>query len=183
VKTSAPARALERFARLLKPVRRGGGLRLFAISFAALPAAGIVAAPLLLTAGVPLVAGLLYLSYSPICHQNPERSFTLLGHAWAVCHRCSGIYIGFLAGMFVPTGAASILLRHRRAATLAAVAVILADFVSGSGGIAANTPGSRFASGLVFGAVSAVLVYRGISEFLSSPAVPSAAHAFHGEIR
>lgn len=36
--------------------------------------------------------------FSPICHQNPERSFIFLGHPLGVCARCLGIYFGFLGG-------------------------------------------------------------------------------------
>ncbi|NQT25092.1 DUF2085 domain-containing protein [candidate division KSB1 bacterium] len=37
--------------------------------------------------------------YSFICHQNPDRSFHVLGHSMAVCARCTGIYFGALIGI------------------------------------------------------------------------------------
>ncbi len=47
------------------------------------------------------LAGFIFLFFSPICHQNPDRSFHLMGHPLAVCSRCSGIYIGFLLGVII----------------------------------------------------------------------------------
>ncbi|HSR69799.1 MAG TPA: DUF2085 domain-containing protein [Acidobacteriota bacterium] len=43
-------------------------------------------------------ASWIYLFFQRICHQMPERSFHLAGEPLAVCHRCLGIYAGFLAG-------------------------------------------------------------------------------------
>ncbi len=34
--------------------------------------------------------------YSPICHQQPERSYHLHGRQLTVCSRCLGVYAGFL---------------------------------------------------------------------------------------
>ncbi len=34
------------------------------------------------------------LLYAPICHQQTERSLSLLGETMAVCSRCSGLYFG-----------------------------------------------------------------------------------------
>jgi uncharacterized membrane protein len=39
-----------------------------------------------------------YVIFSPICHQNPARSFLFFGYPLGVCARCLGIYFGFLAG-------------------------------------------------------------------------------------
>mgnify|MGYP002624165783 CR=1 FL=1 len=35
------------------------------------------------------------------CHQNPERSFWLLGYPLGLCCRCLGVYIGCIAGFFI----------------------------------------------------------------------------------
>ena len=34
------------------------------------------------------------------CHQLPERSFFIHGYQFPVCARCTGIYIGYIAGIF-----------------------------------------------------------------------------------
>jgi len=60
--------------------------------------AATIAAPLLATSH-PTVAGVLYAIYDRVCHQIPERSFHLAGHPLAVCHRCSGLYLGGLLGL------------------------------------------------------------------------------------
>ena len=41
--------------------------------------------------------------YQGICHQDPARSFSWFGTQWAVCHRCSAIYISFalVAGLVI----------------------------------------------------------------------------------
>ncbi len=45
------------------------------------------------------VASSIYQFFSPLCHQLDSRSFSLFGHPLAVCARCTGIYLGFLAGL------------------------------------------------------------------------------------
>jgi len=54
----------------------------------------------LLVEKAPAVSFFLYLFYSPICHQLPERSFFVFGHQLPVCARCTGIYFGALLGSF-----------------------------------------------------------------------------------
>ncbi|MCP4654365.1 MAG: DUF2085 domain-containing protein [bacterium] len=41
----------------------------------------------------------LYAFFHPVCHQLPERSFHCFGQPLAVCHRCLGLYAGFLVGL------------------------------------------------------------------------------------
>ena len=65
---------------------------------AAIFTAGTVAVPLLETAGNS-AAGLLWLCYAPFCHQSPARSLTIGAGTQAVCARCSGLYLGGLAGL------------------------------------------------------------------------------------
>jgi len=43
-------------------------------------------------------SSLLYRFFDPICHQIDGRSFHLFGFPFAVCSRCSSIYLAFLAG-------------------------------------------------------------------------------------
>lgn len=58
----------------------------------------IVAAPLLAHLHHNISSGLIYFFFSKICHQMPDRSFSIFGKQLAVCSRCSGLYFGFLAG-------------------------------------------------------------------------------------
>ena len=55
-------------------------------------------APYLEHRGWREAAGVIYLVYSFLCHQQPNRSFTIFGQQMAICQRCVGIYTGFLAG-------------------------------------------------------------------------------------
>lgn len=57
-------------------------------------------APYGLARGWPAVV-FLYALFHPICHQIPERSFWLFGHPLAVCHRCTGLYVGFATGLLL----------------------------------------------------------------------------------
>ena len=75
-----------------------------AVWWAALPAAGFVAGTFL----APVLAGaghgwgaLWRLAYSPLCHQMPERSLALGNSTQAVCARCSGLYLGAVAGLLL----------------------------------------------------------------------------------
>jgi uncharacterized membrane protein len=62
--------------------------------------AGSFAAPLLEVAG--LAGGeWLRLVYAPLCHQNPERSLAVGAGHQSVCARCSGLYLGGVAGLLV----------------------------------------------------------------------------------
>ncbi len=47
------------------------------------------------------VSNPIYSFYSYICHQMPSRSFHMLGHQFAVCSRCFGVYFGLVIGMIV----------------------------------------------------------------------------------
>lgn len=60
--------------------------------------AGTYAAPWLI-AGDHELGHWLHWSYSPVCHQEPERSMTLAGEPQAVCARCGGLYIGGILGL------------------------------------------------------------------------------------
>jgi uncharacterized membrane protein len=59
--------------------------------------AAILLAPYLRSRGSGLAPSL-YACFAPLCHQIPGRSFRLFGQPLAVCARCFGIYMGFLAG-------------------------------------------------------------------------------------
>ena len=142
--------------------------RLLLVSFWGAICAAIIAAPLLAAHSHPLVASLLYLLFSPVCHQIPERSFALLGHAWAVCHRCAGIHFGVfiasLAGFKILSVPDSSL--KRRIRVIAAGAPLILDALLPYTGLWTNTPFSRFFTGFIFGGMLSSLLVLGIAEFL-----------------
>lgn len=57
-----------------------------------------IAAPMLQAGGHAFPALLARAAFSPICHQNPGRSFWIDGAPMALCARCTGLAVGFLLG-------------------------------------------------------------------------------------
>ncbi len=45
--------------------------------------------------------GLLRAFYAPMCHQSAERCMQVAGFPQAVCARCSGLYLGGVAGLLL----------------------------------------------------------------------------------
>jgi uncharacterized membrane protein len=125
----------------------------------------ILAAPLLAFQSFFSASSVLYLLFTPICHQIAERSFTLLGYPLAVCHRCSGIYIGMFLGCFFNIHAMHRHGRARRFWVLSALAPIVLDVLAPFAGLWNNTVFSRFSTGLLFGIIISSLVVRGFTEF------------------
>lgn len=123
-------------------------------------------APVLLAHGYIQPAGFIYKAFGFLCHQIPERSFHLEGHAMGVCARCTGIYAGFATSvLFYP------LVRSlRKVDAPARIWLVLAcvpiavDFALGYFGIWPNTHFSRFATGAIFGAACALYVVPGFLE-------------------
>jgi uncharacterized membrane protein len=98
-------------------------------------------------------AGLLYAVFSPVCHQIPGRCFALSGYPLAVCGRCLGIYVGFLAGLAVypvVRGFSKPTLPRVRIIGLACVPAGL-DVLAGALGLWASPIGFRFATGFLCG--------------------------------
>jgi uncharacterized membrane protein len=123
----------------------------------------VFAAPLLLAHGYVQPSSFIYRAFSFLCHQIPERSFHLEGHALGVCARCTGIYAGFAASvLFYPVvrslGRAD---SPSRLWLLLACVPIAVDFALGYFGVWENTHFSRFATGAIFGAACALFVVPG----------------------
>jgi|SRR5688572_8473888 len=67
----------------------------------------------------PMLASVVYMSASTICHRLPERSFHTAGVQWPVCGRCSGLYLGAPLGALL-----ALVVRRRRADSRADVSLI-----------------------------------------------------------
>jgi len=124
-------------------------------AFAILP----VLAPMLLAAGWPAPANLIYSAYSYACHQLPERSFFLFGHKMAYCQRDTAIYLTILAG-----GLAYARIRHRARALdwrlyCLAVLPMVVDGTTQLFGWRESTWQLRVITGLLFGAATVWLAY------------------------
>ncbi len=66
-------------------------------------------------------AGAVYLAGRLVCHQQASRSFHLAGTQLPVCARCTGLYVGAVAGALVACGR-----RRRLAAPIARRALAIA---------------------------------------------------------
>ncbi len=127
-----------------------------------------LSAPVLAANQNGISATLIYMLFAPICHQIRERSFFLLDHPWAVCQRCSGIYLGILAASLFQTAIPISLVQDekRRYWVLVATAPLLVDVVLASSGLWSSTPLIRFFTGFLFGSMIASLLIPAITEFL-----------------
>jgi uncharacterized membrane protein len=130
----------------------------------------IIAAPLLMAVSRPTLASAIYLLFSPVCHQQPDRTFTLFGFALAVCHRCFGIYFGLLAGCLTPSRILANLRTPslRRAVVLAAGAPLLLDALLPLTGFWSNTAATRFLTGMLFGVMTSGLLVAAFAEIFSN---------------
>jgi uncharacterized membrane protein len=78
-----------------------------------------------------------YLVGSLVCHQRPERSFTLVDLHLPVCARCTGIYTGATLGAFCALliGAGASIGRWRQALIAAVVPTLLTLFLEHGAGM------------------------------------------------
>lgn len=132
-------------------------------------------------AGSAVMAG-----FGQFCHQIPERSFRVNGVPFAVCHRDFGILAGLAIGLSVvapmlPSAVRRMLGEGSRAGQLLLLSAFptALDWFVGAAGIWANTSGSRFSTGALFGLTagivlaSALLVPRGGMETPPATTFPS----------
>jgi uncharacterized membrane protein len=111
--------------------------------------------PFLAASGYPAASRENYAVFSTICHQYDSRSLHIFGHKLAVCARCSGVYLGFLAGVLaVPLVARKRTVPEFRILIAGAIPMIL-DVFFGAAGLTPENLITRHFTGLFFGVVSA----------------------------
>ncbi len=147
----------------------------------------IVAAPWTWAHGQTEIASFLYYIFSPLCHQRADRSFFWMGHHFAVCNRCTGIYLGALIGIQVfpfvvqfPEGALSkdgMAKTPPRLLLFVALATVAADVGLDWLGIWQNTPVSRFLTGGFCGIVAAFFLLPPVLEIFTKAANRSSVDA------
>ena len=129
--------------------------------------AGTFLAPVLLSAG-NVWGGVLHLAYAPLCHQMPERSLVIGAGTQAVCARCSGLYLGGVAGLWA---GALLLLRSRlRPRPLwLAVAIVpsVVDFALSWLGLPSLSNIPRLVLAIPAGVLAALFLAVGIEDLFS----------------
>jgi len=108
----------------------------------------IVAAPVF---GLSWVHGF----FSLICHQDPERSWQILGHPLPVCIRCASIYFAFTASLWLGIRANVQWLRI-------AILLMLSEFVIAR--VLIDAAWFRSLSGILVGLSAAPFVKQGVEE-------------------
>jgi len=142
-------------------------LRLLAALFWSILFLPILGAPILASRAHFGPASWIYLVFSNVCHQMPDRSFFIAGFPLAICQRCTGIYLGFILGslfrnpfLYRSTGI-------RRLWILASTLPLIIDALLPFAGIGTESAESRFLTGLLFGTMLSSLLLHGIMELSS----------------
>lgn len=131
--------------------------------------AAVTAAPLLMARG-SRSAVILYAAFAPLCHQLPDRCFSLAGFPMAVCARCAGIYAGAFAGLVVRPWLRPLTdPRPPRRRTLLAAALPLAVDAAGNVLRLWSSPASlRFAVGFLGGLLLPFAFLAGLAGLIAS---------------
>ena len=99
--------------------------------------------------------------FDMICHQMPDRSYSLNGALMAVCSRTFGIFAGFmLAVLLMPVISRNLTVINSFFLKLIVVSIVVnfLDVLGNHLGIWINTLHSRFLLGAWFGVVTALLL-------------------------
>ena len=126
----------------------------------------IIGGPILHMLSFRVLPALIQFFFSFVCHQVRDRSFVLWGYPVAVCHRCTGIYLGLFLGSLAENRSLHRSPGHRRLWVIASTVPLLLDALLPFTGLWANNWISRFLTGLFFGFVVSALLVRGFSELL-----------------
>lgn len=126
----------------------------------------ILAAPVAAASEIRGASDALYGFFSYACHQQAERSFFVLGHKFAVCSRCFGVYFGLFGAILLypflrPMDESDPLPRFWLFASMVPMAI---DWSLGMLGIWENTFVSRFLTGLLLGIGCAIFIVPALIE-------------------
>lgn len=132
---------------------KGKSQRLLVSAFPASLAGAAISAPYLALGGYGAFTFLIFLFFSPVCHQDPARSFWVLGTPVAVCARCLGIYLGAAVGAWMPAS------RRMLLSGLALFAALnFADVLTEAAAWHGNWKLTRFLLGALLGLAAGSLV-------------------------
>jgi len=129
----------------------------------------IIGAPIAESHAHAQFASAIYKTFGFVCHQIPDRSFHLAGHAFAVCSRCTGLYSGFAVAALIYPLARSMKRTDapRRIWLILATVPLVIDFALGYFAIWPNTHLSRFTTGALLGSVAVFYIMPGLIELSS----------------
>ncbi|HEK86703.1 MAG: DUF2085 domain-containing protein [Candidatus Saccharicenans sp.] len=115
----------------------------------------------------PTLSAFIYLLYSPLCHQQPSRSYFIFGHQLAVCSRCLGIYAGFfLSALIYPIWKRKLTgwISSRPMLIIVSAIPMGIDFFSNLLGIASSPLWIKTISGVIWSAIIPFFWFKAISE-------------------
>jgi len=103
---------------------------------------------------------ILYRTFGSVCHQHPERSFTINGVQMAVNTRCFGIFLGLLAGWLMIPLISNFTKVKKWPCIILGVAVIIqiCDYTGNLFHIWSNTNESRFILGIFLGVAVSIFL-------------------------
>lgn len=122
------------------------------VALAAIACLAVLAAPL---GREPVV----YLLFSFVCHQQPERSLWLAGAPMAVCARCAGVYFGVLLGLLFQIAV-------RRGPLLAVFGLLALDWITEAAGFRESWVAVRWTTGCLAGMAGASVCGEAWKEWL-----------------
>lgn len=126
----------------------------------------ILLAPVAEASNFLSVSNPIYTFFSYLCHQIPSRTFHLENHAFAVCSRCFGVYLGLLIGFVIYPFIRSIEDTEPlpRFWLFAAMIPMGIDWGLQFFEIWENTHLSRFVTGSILGAACAIFIVPALVE-------------------
>lgn len=131
--------------------------------------AAIVATPLLASfdGAAAKVASLSYQFFSRLCHQLDSHSFHLAGFKFAVCIRCTSIYVSFFFGLlfFPMIKLTKIVNVHSSRVLLLSIMPMGIDVALNTFGTHESTTMTRGSTGLIFGLALAIVLVPVLEEF------------------
>jgi uncharacterized membrane protein len=141
--------------------------------------AALLAAPYALHSSSPMAAACaagVYAASGLVCHQRPERSFSLFGSQLPVCARCTGLYVSAAVATPIALAAATALPAARaRLVVIGAALPTIATWTIEHLGLTAFSNLTRLVAALPLGFVTAWLI---VGLF---PHGPRANHTDHDE--
>lgn len=148
-------------SKLLNPISVVISFKLFVFIFALIWFTGIIIPIFLETKQIDLYY-FLKMFYSPVCHQNPDKSFIINNIQVLVCSRCFGIYLGLIIASILSIFKFSkkIKLKFLVISSL----IIIFDIISYQLGIYSFNKIISMITGVIFGVVLFLFIFELIIE-------------------